>query len=123
RDHPLAPADFAGTTHLLVSIPPDTAGDPALAVHVGDIAALGGLRWLGYLSTTGVYGDRRGGWVDEGSALTPSGPRSTRRGAAERAWLALGRERGPPGHIFRPPGIYWPGRRPLRPPRARTRQR
>src|SRR6202043_2729440 len=65
RDHPLSPALFPVASHILVSVPPDAAGDPVLDRHGADIAALPGLRWLGYLSTTGVYGDRAGGWVDE----------------------------------------------------------
>src|SRR3546814_4657012 len=69
REHPLAAPDAAlhGVTHILLSIPPDDEGDPALASHGGDIVRLAGptLRWVGYLSTTGVYGDRGGAWVDE----------------------------------------------------------
>src|SRR3546814_11336485 len=68
REHPLAAPDAAlhGVTHILLSIPPDDEGDPALASHGGDIVRLAGptLRWVGYLSTTGVYGDRGGAWVD-----------------------------------------------------------
>ncbi|MEX1110063.1 MAG: SDR family NAD(P)-dependent oxidoreductase, partial [Dongiaceae bacterium] len=65
RDHPLADpaAALAGMTHLLASIPPDETGDPALDCHASDIAACRDLRWIGYLSTTAVYGDRAGGWV------------------------------------------------------------
>ncbi len=106
---------LAGTTHLLASVPPGPEGDPVLAAHAEDIAALGGaegptLRWLGYLSTTGVYGDRDGGWVDEDSALEPSGERGRRRVEAEAAWLALGERHGLPVHLFRLAGIYGPGR-------------
>ncbi|MGH7113435.1 MAG: SDR family NAD(P)-dependent oxidoreductase, partial [Stellaceae bacterium] len=68
RDRPLAPAAISGASHVLVSVPPDATGDPVLDRHGADIAALPGLAWLGYLSTTGVYGDRGGGWVDEGCA-------------------------------------------------------
>jgi nucleoside-diphosphate-sugar epimerase len=112
RGAPLADAAaaLAGTTHLLLSIPPDAAGDPVLAEHAAAIAGLTGLRWLGYLSTTGVYGDRGGGWVDERAALRPTGERGRRRVAAEEGWLALGREHGLPVHIFRLAGIYGPGR-------------
>src|SRR5207253_5687323 len=63
RDRPLPREALDGVTHLLVSAPPDAAGDPVLAMHGEDIAAIKRLRWLGYLSTTGVYGDRGGGWV------------------------------------------------------------
>jgi nucleoside-diphosphate-sugar epimerase len=94
----------------LISVPPDAESDPVLAEHAHDIAALRGLRWLGYLSTTGVYGDRGGGWVDEESDLAPSGDRGRRRVVAEAGWLDLHRRRGVPAHIFRLAGIYGPGR-------------
>ncbi|MGH6954328.1 MAG: SDR family oxidoreductase [Alphaproteobacteria bacterium] len=107
---PLAPEALDGVTHVLSSVPPGPEGDPVLLCHEGDIAALAGLAWLGYLSTTGVYGDRGGGWVDEGSALEPTGERGRRRVEAERRWLALWRDRGLPVHVFRLAGIYGPGR-------------
>lgn len=116
RGRPLddAAAALAGTTHLLASVPPDAesepGGDPVLAAHGAAIAALPALRWVGYLSTTGVYGDRGGGWVDEASALRPSGARGRRRVAAEAAWLALHERHGLPVHLFRLAGIYGPGR-------------
>jgi nucleoside-diphosphate-sugar epimerase len=110
RDLPLRPEAFAEASHVLVSIPPEAAGDPVLACHAPDIAALRGLAWLGYLSTTGVYGDRGGGWVDETSELRPTGERGRRRAAAEAGWLALWRERQVPVHVFRLAGIYGPGR-------------
>lgn len=111
-DRPLAApaAALAGATHLLISVPPDAAGDAVLAVHAADIAALRGLRWVGYLSTTGVYGDRGGAWVDEGADLAPSGERGRRRVAAETQWLDLHRRHGLPVHVFRLAGIYGPGR-------------
>ena len=104
REHELPAAVFDGVTHILASIPPDEVGDPALDAHGTDIAALKSLRWLGYLSTTGVYGTRDGGWVDEGSELRPSSARATRRAAAEAGWQKLG------AHVFRLAGIYGPGR-------------
>lgn len=110
RDHPLPPDTFAGVTHVLVSIPPDEHGDPVIDVHGGDIAALPGLSWLGYLSTTGVYGTRGGDWVDETSELVPTGVRGRRRVAAEGGWLDLQKSAGVPAHIFRLAGIYGPGR-------------
>ena len=114
RDRPLddPAAALAGTTHLLSSVPPGGAGDPVLDQHAADIAALAdnGLGWVGYLSTTGVYGDRDGGWVDERSALEPTGERGRRRLAAERGWLSLGAESGLAVHLFRLSGIYGPGR-------------
>jgi nucleoside-diphosphate-sugar epimerase len=98
---------FMSITHLLSSVPPDETGDPVLDLHGDAIAtASAHMTWIGYLSTTGVYGDRGGGWVDETSALTPSGTRGRRRLDAERAWLALPN----PAHLFRLAGIYGPGR-------------
>ncbi|PWR21104.1 SDR family oxidoreductase [Zavarzinia aquatilis] len=108
RGQPLADpeAALAGTTHLLSSVPPDEAGD-AVVDHHGDLLARhSGLLWAGYLSTTGVYGDRGGDWIDEGAAIAPTGARGQRRAAAEAAWSALGL----PLHIFRLAGIYGPGR-------------
>ena len=123
RDSPLPSSAFAGVSHILVSIPPDASGDPALDRHADDIAALPGLAWLGYLSTTGVYGDRAGGWVDENSELRPSGPRGRRRVAAEAGWQGLWRRRGVPVHIFRLAAIYGPGRSPFDALRAGTAKR
>jgi nucleoside-diphosphate-sugar epimerase len=123
RDHPLPPDAFVGVTHILVSIPPDATGDPVLDRHADDIAAAERLGWLGYLSTTGVYGDRGGGWVDEQSALRPSGERGRRRTAAEAGWLELWRRRGVPVHVFRLAAIYGPGRSPFAALRAGTARR
>ncbi len=99
-----------GATHVLISVPPDEQGDPVFETHGCDLKALPDLRWLGYLSTTGVYGDRGGDWVDEGSDLRATEPRSRRRIAAENAWLGLWREARVPVHVFRLAGIYGPGR-------------
>ncbi|HEY3912241.1 MAG TPA: SDR family oxidoreductase [Stellaceae bacterium] len=123
RDRPLPLRAINGATHVLVSVPPDAAGDPVLDRHGEDIAALPGLAWLGYLSTTGVYGDRGGGWVDEGAALRPSGERGRRRVAAEMGWRALWRRRGVPVHIFRLAAIYGPGRGPFEALRAGAARR
>ncbi len=125
RDRPLTDpaAALAGTTHLLASVPPDQGGDPALDVHRAEIAACATLAWAGYLSTTGVYGDRAGGWVDEDSALEPTSPRSEHRVAAEDAWLDLHRAHGLPVHLFRLAGIYGPGRSALDQVRAGTARR
>ena len=74
----------ADVTHLLLSVPPGEDGDPVFTRHGEDIAALAPqLSWAGYLSTTGVYGDRQGGWVDETSDLAPATERGRRRVAAE----------------------------------------
>ncbi|HXQ50669.1 MAG TPA: SDR family oxidoreductase [Stellaceae bacterium] len=115
RDRPLADggAAMGGATHVLVSVPPDAAGDPVLDLCGAEVAALRGLRWLGYLSTTAVYGDHGGAWVDETTQPRPSGERGRRRLAAEQGWRALARGSGLPLHIFRVAGIYGPGRSPL----------
>lgn len=97
---------LAGTTHLLISIPPDAEGCLVLRHHMADIQALPGLQWVGYLSTTGVYGDHQGAWVDETTLPNPGQRRSIQRLAAERQWLASGL----PVEIFRLAGIYGPGR-------------
>ncbi|MBI4183497.1 MAG: SDR family oxidoreductase [Proteobacteria bacterium] len=112
RARPLADPEgaLAGTTHLLVSVPPDEAGDPVLARHAAEIAGLRSLAWAGHLSTTGVYGDTGGAVVDETSAPAPASARSRRRAEAEEAWLHLWRKRGVPVHVFRLAGIYGPGR-------------
>ena len=120
---PIDAAAFEDVTHLLSSIPPGEDGDPVLARHEGDIEALTGLDWLGYLSTTGVYGDRDGGWVDETSELTPTGPRGERRKQAEAAWFALGEKTGIPVHTFRLAGIYGPDRNALETVRKGRAQR
>src|SRR5688572_6163930 len=128
-DAPLGEVERAlgAATHVLVSIPPDTAsasgGDVVLARLASRIAAAHHIVWLGYLSTTGVYGDRAGHWVDETSDRRPGNPRSERRAAAEDAWLALWRDRGVPVHVFRLAGIYGPGRSAIDQLRAGTAKR
>ena len=92
-------------THLVSTVAPDASGDPVLAqVRHAPV------KWFGYLSTTGVYGDRGGGWVDEGDAPNPGQARSKYRLAAEQDWQKLGRKAGVPVAIFRLPAIYGPGR-------------
>ncbi|HLO76238.1 MAG TPA: SDR family NAD(P)-dependent oxidoreductase, partial [Magnetospirillum sp.] len=85
RDHPLPPGALAGVGAVLSAVPPDAHGDPVLDVAGAALRALP-LRWAGYLSTTGVYGDRDGGWVTEESELRPTLDRSRRRVEAEAAW-------------------------------------
>ncbi|MCF8470951.1 MAG: SDR family oxidoreductase [Parvibaculum sp.] len=117
-------AALAGTTHLLIPVPPGEAGDPVLAAHGGalkDIAP--GIEWAGYLSTTGVYGDRQGGWVTEDTPLDPAVARSDRRAEAEAAWRAFAEETQLPLHIFRLSGIYGPGRNQLKSVMAGTAKR
>jgi NAD-dependent epimerase/dehydratase family protein len=101
---------LAGTTHMLISIPPDLEGDAVLRDFAGDIAALPDLAWIGYLSTVGVYGDAKGAWVDEESPVRPLSERSLRRAQAEQAWLDLGTDTGRRVEVFRLAGIYGPGR-------------
>ena len=104
---PLAPA-LARASHVLTSVAPDAAGDPILRDHAAELAAARPV-WAGYLSTTAVYGDHQGGWVDEETPLTPSTERGAARVRAEADWAALGL----PLHIFRLAGIYGPGRGPF----------
>jgi len=117
---PLAAASVGGASHILCSIAPGTAGDPALSL-CGPL--LRQARWLGYLSTTGVYGDHGGGWVDEDTPPKPGQPRSIERLATERAWQAMARDAGVPLTIFRLPGIYGPGRSPIDQVKAGTARR
>ena len=112
-----------GATHILISAPPDEDGDPALAALGDRIAAGRGAEWIGYLSTTGVYGDRRGGWVSEDDEPRPGSARAERRIAAERAWLAFGEAEGVAVQVFRLGGIYGPGRSALERLRAGTARR
>lgn len=110
-------------THVLVSIPPDLEGCPALRIFASDLAALDTLEWVGYLSTIGVYGDTKGEWVDEESPARPASERSLRRWHAERSWRAFGQETGVRTEIFRLPGIYGPGRSVIESLRAGTARR
>jgi nucleoside-diphosphate-sugar epimerase len=106
----LAP-DLSVANALLFSAAPGPKGDPVLLeMHEQIAAAAPRLDWAGYLSTTGVYGDRGGDWVDETSALAPSTERGQMRVEAEAAWAAVP---GLPLHIFRLAGIYGPGRGPF----------
>ncbi|MBR9764218.1 MAG: SDR family oxidoreductase [Rhodobacteraceae bacterium] len=108
-------------SHLLISAGPDAEGDPALRLWRDRIADNAGrFQWVGYLSTTGVYGDHAGGWVGEDTALTPSTRRGRWRVAAEAEWRAIP---GLPLHIFRLAGIYGPGRGPFAKVRKGTARR
>ena len=104
---PTLPLDRA--THLLISVAPDESGDPVLNEARDAIRSARHLKWVGYLSTTGVYGDHDGGWVDETAPLTPATRRGRARVAAEAEWQALRL----PLHVFRLAGIYGPGRGPF----------
>jgi nucleoside-diphosphate-sugar epimerase len=101
-------------THLLISAPPDENGDPVLRLFQAQLQRLSKqLKWAGYLSTTGVYGDRGGDWVDEDSPLEPTTARGQKRLEAEQNWLRLYSDFGLPVHLFRLAGIYGPGRNQL----------
>jgi nucleoside-diphosphate-sugar epimerase len=96
-------AALSSATHILSSVPPDSVdGDPVLSLY-GAALARAPARWIGYLSSTGVYGDAKGAWVDEGAAL---GGRRGARNAADLAWQSLRSD----VRVFRLPGIYGPGR-------------
>lgn len=101
----LAPA-LEHATHVLSSVAPTEAGDPVLARLGPSLAQARQARWVGYLSTTGVYGDHGGDWVDEDTPLAPGTQRGLARVRAEAGWQALDL----PLHLFRLSGIYGPGR-------------
>lgn len=104
-------AALARTQALLITAPPGPQGCPGLNALVGPLAEAGAFPdWTGYLSTTGVYGDRRGGWVFEGSRLAAQSVEGARRVGAERDWWEVGRGMGLTVCAFRLPGIYGPGR-------------
>lgn len=105
-------------THLLTSVMPGADGDPVLNAYADDLRAAD-FEWVGYLSTTGVYGDHNGGWVDETTPLTPATKRGIARKQAEAAWATLNL----PLHIFRLAGIYGPGRGPFAKVRKGTARR
>lgn len=99
---------------VLVSIGPDQNGDPVLRRFADVIANSTSIRWIGYLSTIGVYGDHQGAWIDETAVLNPSHQRTENRVRVEKEWLKLGERSGKPVQIFRLAGIYGPGRNAIR---------
>jgi len=108
-------------SHLLISAGPSSTGDPVLSLLEEQIARIAPrLDWVGYLSTTAVYGDHGGGWVDESTPPNPASARGQWRVEAENAWAAVP---GLPLHIFRLAGIYGPGRGPFAKVRAGTARR
>jgi nucleoside-diphosphate-sugar epimerase len=106
-------ATLRHTTHILSAIPPGEMGDPVLAQHADQIQAAPQLRWIGYLSTVGVYGDHGGAWVTEETLPNPSQPRTIARMEAENAWMQFAEGKSIPLAIFRISGIYGPGRNAL----------
>lgn len=103
-------ADLRRATHVILSIPPSEAGDPALRMHRADLDAAPDLNWLGYFSTVGVYGDFGGAWIDESAATRPINQRSAHRVEVEQQWRDYAAQRGVPLLILRLAGIYGPGR-------------
>ena len=98
--------DLKGVSHVLCTIPPTADGQDPVLSCLGSMLQDLPLTWVGYLSTTGVYGDRQGAWVTEAEPASPGQQRSRRRQACEQAWL----NSGLPVQILRLPGIYGPGR-------------
>lgn len=118
------PAKLGHATHLLISAGPDVEGDPFLRdYHDHLIEAAPNLEWVGYLSTTGVYGDHGGDWVDEATPLTPGTKRGKARMRAEADWQAIAQDLGLNLSIFRLAGIYGPGRGPFAKVRNGTARR
>lgn len=117
-----AAAALPDATHLLVTAAPGEAGDPLLALCADAIAAAPALRWIGYFSTTGVYGDRQGGSVDETTPPAPGSPRTLRRVEAEQNWAAMANDHRAVD-IIRLAGIYGPGRSAIDDLRAGTARR
>lgn len=105
-------------THILASAAPDEAGDPFLQAAEAAIAGAGA-EWVGYLSTTAVYGDHQGAWVDEETPVNPQSLRAQFRVKAEAQWLALPLT----VQVFRLAGIYGPGRGPFKKVREGTARR
>ncbi|MEJ6393363.1 SDR family oxidoreductase [Gymnodinialimonas sp. 2305UL16-5] len=115
--------EIAQATHVLISAGPEDGRDPVLAELSDTFADAVHLEWVGYLSTTGVYGDHGGDWVTEDTALTPSTERGQARVDAETKWMDLYRDSGLPVHLFRLAGIYGPGRGPFAKVRKGTARR
>ncbi|SEL12443.1 SDR family oxidoreductase [Pacificibacter marinus] len=116
--------DLLKATHFLTSAAPTDAGDPFLAQHLESLKdAAKNLKWVGYLSTTGVYGNHDGDWVDETTPLTPATKRGKARVEAEAHWIAVAKDLGLNLKIFRLAGIYGPGRGPFAKVRNGTARR
>ena len=103
-------SDLGKATHVVLSIPPNDDGDPALNLHADDLAAAPDLQWLCYFSTVGVYGDFGGQWVDESAPTRPVNRRSQQRVEVEQQWRDFAAKRGVPLLVLRLAGIYGPGR-------------
>jgi len=105
--------DIARAYAVLGSIPPDADGDPAVRMLRTALEDSPALQWVGYLSSTSVYGDRQGGWIDADSVADATGPAGLQRLRAESQWRALASRRGIASAVFRLPGLYGPGRNAL----------
>ena len=105
--------EIAQAEAVLCSVPPDAEGDPALRLLLPALQASPALRWVGYLSSTSVYADRAGGWINETSVADATETTGVRRLLAEAQWLALAEQRGIASAVFRLPGLYGPGRNAL----------
>ncbi|HEL3821563.1 TPA: epimerase, partial [Stenotrophomonas maltophilia] len=115
-DTPPSPAlldEIAQAEAVLCSVPPDAEGDPALRLLLPALQGSPALRWVGYLSSTSVYADRAGGWINETSVADATETTGVRRLLAEAQWLALAEQRGIASAVFRLPGLYGPGRNAL----------
>ena len=108
---------------VLISIPPSEEGDSLIPFIKEVISSFSHLEWIGYLSSTSIYGDHQGNWVDENSETHPTSSQSLARLKAEHQWLALREETGLPVHIFRLAGIYGPDRNVLEDLKAGKAQR
>ena len=103
-------ADLGKASHVVLSIPPNDNGDPALNLHADDLLAAPDLQWLCYFSTVGVYGDFGGAWIDETAPTRPINQRSQQRVEVEQRWTEFAARRGVPLLVLRLAGIYGPGR-------------
>lgn len=116
-------ASFKDVSHVLLSIPPGADGDLVVDIHGLDLCKMPNIEWVGYLSTTAVYGNQDGNWVDELTPPEPSSRRGSLRLRAEQQWQFLQTNDGLPLHIFRLAGIYGPGRSAIDSVRAGTARR
>ncbi|MEN3930133.1 SDR family oxidoreductase [Microvirga sp. W0021] len=112
-DDPMVSTELADAGVVLSSIPPLEGHDPVLEQFGSEMAQLKQGHWFGYLSTTGVYGDRDGEWTDEETEISPVSAHSKDRAQIEQLWLDWGAKHHKAVHIFRLTGIYGPGRNPL----------
>ncbi|CAN0595033.1 unnamed protein product, partial [Ectocarpus sp. 12 AP-2014] len=101
------------STHILISIPPNDQGDIVFQDFKNLIVRYSNIKWIGYLSSTAVYGNHNGAWVNENSKTNPSSQKGTNRKLAENQWIKFGKENNISVNIFRLSGIYGPNRNAL----------